>query len=126
MSEIRICPVCENEIPEDARFLCPHCHFELNWLDDYRAIQKAKQNYTNELFKAEISSELVGKSDESNNLNGFISIIAGVIFLGVAVNFLMWGLTDGTSPAGLIIICGPGVLGIFLLVAGFRNLSNSE
>jgi hypothetical protein len=26
MAEQRICPVCENEIPEDARFLCPNCH----------------------------------------------------------------------------------------------------
>ena len=68
------------------------------------------------------SSELEGKADESNQLEGFISVIGGVIFLGVAVNFLMWGLTDGTSPAGLILIFGPGVVGLFLLIAGGKNL----
>ena len=41
MNETKICPVCENEIPEDARFLCPHCHFELKWLDDENAVEKA-------------------------------------------------------------------------------------
>jgi predicted nucleic acid-binding Zn ribbon protein len=43
MSESRICPVCENVIPEDARFLCPHCHFELKWLDDEGEIERAKK-----------------------------------------------------------------------------------
>jgi len=122
MSESRICPVCENDIPEDARFLCPHCHFELKWLEDEEAIQDARQNFTGELFTNKDNSELVEKSNESNQLEGYLSVIGGVIFLGVAVNFLMWGLTDGTSPAGLILICGPGVLGIFLLIAGGKNL----
>ena len=122
MSESRICPVCEEEIPEDAKY-CPKCYFELKWLDDAIAIQEAKQNFTGELFMDENDSKLVDKTKESNQLEGTLSVIGGVIFLGVAVNFLMWGLTDGTSPAGLILICGPGVVGIFLLVAGFRNFS---
>jgi hypothetical protein len=122
MSETRICPVCENEIPEDAKFLCPHCHFELKWRDDESAIQDARQNFTGKLFTDKDNPELAGKSNESSQLEGSISIIGGVIFLGVAVNFLMWGLTDGTSPAGLILICGPGVVGLFLLIAGGKNL----
>ena len=123
MSEPRICPVCENEIPEDAKFLCPHCHLNLIWLDDEIAIQEARQKFTGELFTADDSSELLGQSNASNQLTGWISIIAGLVFTGVAVNFLQWGLTDGTSPAGLFLICAPGVVGIILLVAGFRNLS---
>jgi len=55
MSESIICPVCEQEIPADAEFLCPHCHFELKWLDDDREIERAKQSFTGELSKPEES-----------------------------------------------------------------------
>ncbi|MEJ2510765.1 MAG: hypothetical protein P8Y72_04110 [Anaerolineales bacterium] len=54
MSESRICPVCDYDIPEDARFLCPHCQFELIWLEDERMIERAKQSFTGEIYKPEI------------------------------------------------------------------------
>ena len=43
MSESRICPVCENEIPSDWSYICPHCNFELKWLDDEGEIERAKK-----------------------------------------------------------------------------------
>ena len=42
MSESRICPVCENEIPEDARFLCPSCQVNLQLLDDEEVVARAR------------------------------------------------------------------------------------
>jgi predicted nucleic acid-binding Zn ribbon protein len=42
MSENRICPVCEKEIPEDAR-ICPHSDFELENLNDEEAIERRKK-----------------------------------------------------------------------------------
>ena len=53
MSKNRICPVCKNDIPDDAMFLCPHCRFELIWLDDEKVIEKAKKNFSGALFKVE-------------------------------------------------------------------------
>ena len=53
MSKSRICHVCENDIPGDAMFLCPHCHFELKWLDDEKEIEKAKKNFPGTLFNVE-------------------------------------------------------------------------
>ncbi len=53
MSENRICPVCEKDIPEDARFECPLCHLNLIWLDDEIAIQEARQKFTGKLFPVE-------------------------------------------------------------------------
>ena len=48
MSESRICPVCENEIPEDARFLCPHCQFELKGFYDDNYISNRRRTYQRE------------------------------------------------------------------------------
>lgn len=53
MTESGICPVCENEIPEDSRFICPHCKFELMWVEDDRVIERAKQSVSGELHKPE-------------------------------------------------------------------------
>jgi len=43
MSENRVCPLSENEIPEEARFICRHCNFELKWLDDEAEIGRTKK-----------------------------------------------------------------------------------
>lgn len=43
MGESRICPVCENKIPEDATFECPYCRFELKYLDDKKMIGRRKK-----------------------------------------------------------------------------------
>ena len=43
MNKSRICPVCDYEIPDEARFLCPRCHFELKWLNNSEEIERAKQ-----------------------------------------------------------------------------------
>jgi hypothetical protein len=87
MTEKRICPICENNIPEKTRFLCPYCHFELKWLDDEEAIQKEKQRYAERLKtkeepkeKKEIPSH---KFYRAGILGGFglaliVSIITGV------------------------------------------------
>ena len=52
MMDNRICPICLNEIPIDARFLCPSCHFELKWLENDKMIEIAKKNFTGRLYTA--------------------------------------------------------------------------
>jgi len=90
MSESRICPVCENEIPEDARFLCPHCHFELKWLDDESAIQEAKQNFTGELFTVEKDKQDESAEEPWPSLGNHF--IAGILGGAVAqIVYLKWG-----------------------------------
>lgn len=49
MKSKRTCPVCKQAIPDDARFLCPYCHFELKWIDDDKAIENAKKNFSGKL-----------------------------------------------------------------------------
>ena len=44
MSESRICPVCENEIPQHIKVMCPNCDFYMYMMDDEVAIENAKQN----------------------------------------------------------------------------------
>lgn len=46
MSESRICPVCENEIPEEARYSCRYCGFDLKMLNDEEGIERAKRSTT--------------------------------------------------------------------------------
>jgi hypothetical protein len=46
MKEKRTCPVCKYAIPDSARFLCPYCHFELKWMNDNKAIERAKKNFS--------------------------------------------------------------------------------
>jgi len=52
MMENKICPICLNEIPIDAIFLCPSCHFELKWLENDKMIEIAKKNFTGRLYTA--------------------------------------------------------------------------
>ena len=50
MTETRICPVCENEIPEEMKFRCPNCWLDLQKLTDveyvanYRGIFKEQKS----------------------------------------------------------------------------------
>jgi len=39
MSESRICPVCKNEIPEDARY-CPKFNFDQEILNYQEAVER--------------------------------------------------------------------------------------
>ena len=49
MSDNRICPVCEKEIPEDARYFCPFCRLNLRLIQNNLAVQRARQNYYGEI-----------------------------------------------------------------------------
>lgn len=51
MAESRICPVCENEIPEDARYFCPNCRINLQLLEDEEAIARARKFFPDKSFK---------------------------------------------------------------------------
>ena len=114
MSESRICPVCEKEIPEDARFLCPHCHFELKWLDEEEAIQKARQNFTGELFTDGDSSEMGSRSNESNQLNGKYYVSGGVVsFIVGVILSLMW-VDAGLTPIYSIFALPGGLLAAYI------------
>lgn len=87
MSESRICPVCENDIPEDARFLCPYCHFELKWLDDSIAIEKAKQKFKGILYKFDDGSEERNQENNSEEEIGFDFTLIGI--LGGSLGFML-------------------------------------
>ena len=81
MNETRICPVCENEIPEDASYYyCPYCFcfFDREKRNDDEAIESAKQNLDRV------------KNDKSISATGHL--IAGFIGALVAqvVYFIVW------------------------------------
>ena len=83
MSESMICPVCGNEIPEDARFLCPHCHFELKWLDDDGEIEQAKQLFTGEWTNLYAEDEKT--STQNINIHKILVVIGFIL-----VFFCLW------------------------------------
>lgn len=64
MMEFRICPICLNEIPIDAKFLCPSCHFELKWLENDKMIEMAKKNFTGSLYTAGDQSKFSQENDD--------------------------------------------------------------
>lgn len=120
MSETRICPVCENEIPADARFLCPHRHFELKWLDDDREVERAKQAYTSTMEKNDINLNIQKKKLDLFFLVYFLTGSIGAIISLVALEAVFWG---GSSFDGLFefSIC-PGVLSLLII----KSLSKIE
>ena len=78
MSESRICPVCDYEIPEETRFLCPRCHFELKWLDNEEEIKRAKQSFAgkwNNPYKDEETLETKRKKQNQIVLYAAISLV---------------------------------------------------
>jgi len=96
MSESRICPVCENEIPEDARYYyCPHCFFDFEILNDEIAIQEARQKFTGELLTVEKRPE---NKVEKSYAEQDSSISWALYAVGVLGN-LLFGLfiVDGAS-----------------------------
>ena len=95
MNQPGICPVCENEIPEDARFECPHCHFELKWLDDEGEIERAKQTFTGELFKIEEIQIIKPEKHWTSTLLPSLRrhIIAGILW--EIVYFIIFALING-------------------------------
>ena len=64
MVESRVCPICLNEIPNHARFLCPSCHFELKWLENDKMIEIAKKNFTGRLYTVENQFEVSLENDD--------------------------------------------------------------
>ena len=123
MNETKICPVCENEIPEDARFLCPHCHFELKGLDDEESIEEAKQNFTGELFTVEKPSEMGIESNPEKE-----HLIAGVIGAVIAQFVYLIGWPGGEVgwalfclPLSLLLCLPPG---FFAGVLGYQIEKN--
>ena len=93
MSESRICPVCEKEIPADARFLCPHCHFELKWLDDDGEIEKARKIFKmGNHKKLEIQNSQEDFHDKNiSKLKHFIPSFFGVLVFSVWLEWYGWG-----------------------------------
>jgi hypothetical protein len=113
MSESRNCPVCENDIPEDARFLCPHCHFELKWLDDEEAIERAKQSFAEKLYEPEENppQELNTTSFLYHLLVGFLGGSLPWIAPGVyeyfeygerSLQWIFWSYRGFGIPIGLV------------------------
>jgi len=82
MSESRICPVCENEIPQHIKVMCPNCDFYIYMMDDEDAIESAKKNFTDESYK---DGELSGH---------FIAGVLGSIIITLIKN-IGFGSWDG-------------------------------
>ena len=122
MSESRICPVCKNKIPEDARFLCPHCHFELKWLDDAIAIQEATQNFTGELFTVKKRPKKDITNDSISYRIDFTEFPKNVIFLffWIVLNsllFIMVSYSEGWSDSYLFVLTATALAqGVFYSV----------
>ena len=123
MSETRICPVCENEIPEDARFECPHCHLNLIWLDDEIAIQEARQKFTGELFTVEKQPEKIVESIAAKEHR-----MAGVIGAIIAPFVYLFGWASG--EVGWVLFCLPAnflislPIGLVIGVLGYQFEKN--
>jgi hypothetical protein len=128
MAEKRICPICENKIPEFRRFNCPHCYFDLKWLDNETAIEREKQKYLDKVEKRKFELNF-----------GLISILGGslgFIFMAIegaiAKNFLpqllcvlipciviglIWKPTGISGKWGLFFVCVIiGVIAPLLLI----------
>lgn len=86
MSESRICPVCENEIPENATFVCPYCSFELKSLDDENAIEKARKIFKEEKYtKREIHKSIEDFQDKNvSKIKHFLPGILWVLVFSVS------------------------------------------
>lgn len=93
MSESRICPVCENEIPEDATFVCPYCSFELKSLDDGNTIEKARKIFKmGNHKKQEIHNSQEDFQDKNiSKLKHFIPSFLGVLVFSVWLELYGWG-----------------------------------
>lgn len=103
MREDRTCPVCENKIPDDARFLCPNCRSELNWLDDEGYIEKRK--ITLERIKHGIPTLAVPEKLFVSKFGFFLSGIIGVIIFSVVVELTV-GHYFSISAFGLCLPLG--------------------
>lgn len=119
MNESRICPVCEKEIPEDAKFVCPNCDFELKWLDDEAKIERAKQKFSISLKKTSKGS--LEDSQETSQADGFscllyfgyffvglIGTIVPIFIMSIILGFGGYNSPDNANILGYItLICMP-------------------
>lgn len=128
MSESRICQVCKNEIPSDWSYVCPHCNFELKWLDDEQFVESARWDNLNKNILKDIPEENIKRPERKFYISGLIgSAIPGFFVLVLvfwSLGTLLWiyalpvwllgGLpagyigtklsTDYSSSSGLIVL----------------------
>ena len=80
MSKNRICPVCENEIPDDARFECHHCWSDLKKIsdEDYVTTRRLTYQQENEKRKAQ---ENASRTKEHRKAGILGALIAPIIYL---------------------------------------------
>jgi hypothetical protein len=115
MTEKRICPVCEYEIPEADRFMCSQCQSEL-LLDDEKYIAERK------IALASRRSETTASSASASS-GACLPIIAGLVLILGSAYLLFWGFVDGMSDGAFVIALVSGISGIILIVLGFSNPS---
>ena len=115
MSESRICPVCENEIPEDTRYYCTYCSFDLEMIDNEEAIEIARKSFTGELFNG---SEKPKKEPRPSLLS---HVLVGILW---EIIILIIIIEDRGSWAGMFIstILFLRFFPIILLAAGSSYL----
>lgn len=116
MDENRICPVCQNDLPEDSKFFCPQCISEMNWLDNAKDIPERKNSFD----RKELPPPLSQTPKRPNRVMAVLSIIAGLSLITCWLP--TWGVMliecwiGGLNCPGKLIL--PGIVGILLLVAG--------
>jgi hypothetical protein len=96
MAGKRICPICENDIPERSKYYCPHCGFPLEKLNDEAAIGRAIQHFKGSMTSTKLRSE---PSPQKSN-KSLSQFIAGVQWKHYVVGILV-SLLYGILIAGL-------------------------
>ncbi len=108
METTKICPVCDHEIPADARFLCPHCHFELKWLNDSKQVESHKAYIQEKIIRGESEQETDSSQDP---VTGF-STIATILFFTIGILIVLNAFSSGDWKLRFLVLL---VISIFLI-----------
>ena len=91
MSESIICPVCEKNIPSDAIYCCFYCGFDLNMVNDEKAIGKAKKHFE------------VDKIGLEREYKPLFNVVAGVV-LGLLIVFIIAYVSNPSESFSVIVL----------------------
>ena len=121
MSESRICPVCVNEIPEDAKFVCPYCWSELKKLADVEYVANQIRAYHQEsVAQAKREKKRSKWTWGKYYLTGILTCVGVGFIAEYAVSYLNELLMETPQSFDLLDFLGRiGYILPFGLLAGF-------
>lgn len=120
MSESRICPVCEKEIPLGVRYSCQYCGFDLENLNDEEAIEKVRQSFTGKRVspvgeEKSANTKILGRVGTSITVYIMIGLIIFFVVNIFAEFEIFWGSHEWAMLFFVIIVPGFLLVG---LIAG--------